>query len=282
MKNTNSINYLLYGNSMDHIDEIFSLSTSTIKKKDLFEILNKKNDYLKEIVRQYDGTRTSIISTESFLYDLKRTQEYQKHFIKYKCRGFSYTHIENMKGFPFRMREAINIRNALIAPKNYFYPINVKKYVNRNRKNHYFFYDEPSIAFYLGTVYDNDVFIFTLQSDIIKYGPSCIREHFRGWRKVLFAEVLRMAKRKKYRKIYLINEKDVLRSCHKNYPFPKKVPSIWESIYSLTAFDFQLKESILKKPINIQLFANQESVFTDEFYELDLVSKEYSNEINFN
>ena len=121
----------------------------------------------------------------------------------------------------------------------------------------------------LGSNQNENWYIFILQSDLIFQNKSSIRDHFRGWRKVLLYNIAKLAKGKA-NNIFLCTSNDIFNCCHKGFMRPDKLPDIWVTIYDGTAKFFNMDFIKIKKRINIQIFSKQKPIYTNCFYKLRL------------
>ena len=208
--------------------------------------------------------------------------EWRKQFRALGCRGFSYEVDLQMRGYNaqhakrYALGRDTNLRIALIARENLFYPDRVMDYLkSTNRyqssyfKNHYHKRNMASIAFCLGKKKADAWYVLVMQSDPESNGPSYIRDHFRGWRNVLFANVVAQAAARVDR-LYLCRAQDVTRTCFPGTMEAAGVPDRWRSIYDVTAAQWGMRLVRTANPVNIQFYRNQPPVFCDEFYELSL------------
>jgi hypothetical protein len=274
----NTSNYLNYGNALEMFTKIdLSYYSNTFLKREFIQILKEKineNRYITEIVRSYGNKRSKKINIDKLRHDISNSFELRKLFKILGCRGFSYKIHDSIKLCGDPIREDITIRIALMPDEDIFYPYRVKRYLRQVQNNHYFYNGFPSIAFCLGSTSEEAWYIFVLQSDIAYRQPSYIREHFRGWRKILFAKIKEMAMGKT-RSICLCRPEDVIKCCHPGGIIPKKVPETWREIYDATAKYFNMKIVQLDKRINIQTFKNLKPVYTNIFFRLNLIREKY-------
>ena len=247
-----------------------------ILKQDLLEDLmrqNKFSKYVLEVVNYFGGRNSTHINLGYFQESLYQSLIWKHKFSQLKCRGFSYLVHESVHLNGARLRDDINFRIVLIPDKSLFYPPHIRKGL-RNTKNssylHYYTENYNSIAFALGKLLYNKCFIFIVQSDIAYRSPSCIREHFRGWRKVLFYTIIQLLN-SNYSEIYLPRSCDVVKCCYPGFLKPAIAPNSWNIIYDQTAKEFQLSLTIIEKPINIQVYQEAAPVLINEFYKLDLI-----------
>lgn len=261
------VNYLHYGNALDRCADLERIPEQGIHaKQPLLLKLASGSAETRELIQAYGAKRSKRIDAGRFRLDLGRSLVHRRFFASLGCRGFSYR-VEDEIEFCEPLRECINLRVALMPGEELFYPQRVKRYLRRVNSNHYFCDGYPSIAFALGTKTPRAWFIFVMQSDLALRGPSYIREHFRGWRKVLFANIVRMA-RGHAATIYLCRSEDVLRACHSSFRPPQRVPGSWEAIYNRTAGDFCMQLVEIPERVNIQLFPDQPEMVVDNFYQL--------------
>jgi hypothetical protein len=272
MKEITRLNYLHYADALDRLQSVQLPASDYVTKNELMSVASNghpPSDFLRAVVASYGGSRSKRIDVAQLASDLIHAHEMRGVFSSLRCRGFSYSFVSDMTGFPYRLRRKVNLRLALIAPRDLFYPPRVRMYLPRHRANHYFFYEAPAIAFALGMTTRKAWYIFILQSDLTRRVPAYVRDHFRGWRKVLFANIIRTAEHCVDR-IYLCEEDHVLEACHKDYPKPTKLPKLWQSIYRGTACDFRMDQTELKRAINIQLYDRHAPVYARNMYCLHL------------
>ncbi len=204
-------------------------------------------------------------------------QELHKHFRAIGCRGFSCQVDSEMKHYnrqhcwSYRLGSSINLRTALLAAHGLFYPHRVNKYLRSVLLDptHYTLDGMPAVAFSLGRKTEAGWFIFVMQSDVASSGPSYVRDYFRGWRKVLFANIARRAIGKT-RSLYLCRSEDVARACYPGSRRSTRISDTWQSIYDGTAHEFGMSLVRLPLPVDIQLYRSKGPVLADLFYELSL------------
>jgi hypothetical protein len=155
--------------------------------------------------------------------------------------------------------------------EEFFYPSRVRLRLRRVRRNHYFEAGLPSIAFALGTQRGSDWFILVLQSDLASAGPAAFREHFRGWRRVLFGTILRLSVGRA-EAVWLCNSADVLRACDKRFTRRSSPPDSWKGIYEETARFFGMEPVNLAERIDIQALEEGDPVSATSFFRLSTSS----------
>lgn len=264
-------NFLHYGDSLEYSKELeFPKFQEEMYKKELIGYLLSRNinsKYLNEIILNYGIRGKRIINISCFKRDVEDSLKCQNVFRKFRCRGFSYNFFDEMKGFRFQLRKELNLRFALMTSSDLFYPPKVRKHLTSVKRNHYRLSGYPSIAFALGSKIKNDWYIFVIQSDLIFEKPASIREHFRGWRKVILANIVQHAS-KEADNIFLCTAGDRLKCCHPRFAKPEKLPRNWEIFYDETAKFFNMKMTKTKTEVNIQIFARHKPVYTNQFYKL--------------
>jgi hypothetical protein len=264
-----SVNYLHFGNALDgDIAPGVLPERGAYSKRDLMSRLASCEDSLLVLLRGYGGKHSKKIDVEEFRLDLSKSLAHRRFFRSLGCRGFSYK-LDDEIDFPEPLKESATLRVALMPDELLFYPSRVKQYLRRVNNNHYFCDGYPAIAFALGLRASDAWFVFVMQSDLALRKPAYIREHFRGWRKVLFANILRMAAGKAAM-VYLCRSEDVLRACNKDFPTPRGVPMAWTKIYDETASFFGMKLVQLAEPVDTQVFPRQPPITTDCFYALSI------------
>jgi hypothetical protein len=261
------LNYLHYGNAMEELRIIRDYARSQhVRKDELINSVSQSNhssEFVRYIVERYGSRRRKTVDVAAFVKDYERTLKNRTIFRKLKCRGFSYEYSTRPARFPVQLRKSVNIRTALFADTRMHYPPAVIKYLRYTWKSHFFDYYGPAIAFLLGILRGKNLYIITLQSDMACVTPSAVREHFRGWRRILVS--LTMARLKPER-IFLTRSEDILRACYRKTHIPKTVPLSWQNIYERTAKEFGMKKQRLTRSVNIQIYAHHPKVMANTFY----------------
>ena len=242
------LNYLHRGDSLHSLCQDFNAS---------------KSPYAREILEYWKATGKP---TSQIFHAIKNSQSARHWFHKNGLRGFSFAVHQDIL-FSFPLRDTINFRFAIVADSSLFYPKKVKDYIRYGRgKNHYRDRGFRSIGFALSRVNDACLFVFVLQSDLVFQGKAGVREHFRGWRKVLIREVVRWAKRHSLHKLRLVSAADVIAACHPEYPVPDTIPSIWLKTYDETAKFLNMKMETQNRFMNIQTLIGAPPVSSRDFW----------------
>jgi hypothetical protein len=268
-------NYLHYGEALTALKtiDLSEFQMEEIYKKELLDFFAEKginNKYLEEIILAFGTKRKRKIRILQLKNEIENSLKFQKEFKNLHCRGFSYYFFDKMQGFPFLLKKEINLRLALMSNDVLFYPPKVKKYLSSITGNHYSMNNYPSIGFALGSIIENDFYIFTIQSDLAFHTPTYVKEHFRGWRKILFYNIIKYAIRKKAENIFVLPADEVYRTCHPKYRKPKKLPYFWKIFYDETSKSFNMKLIRMNKTVNIQIYSRQPKIHTDRFFKLSL------------
>jgi hypothetical protein len=258
------MNFLHYGSALQQAQILQGVPAHYVDKGSLAKTLEDSNSDLGVIVRGYGPKRRRKISIADLQLDFSKTQILQTFFRKLACRGFSHR-VEHGIGLNEPLRRSINLRIALMADDSFFYPPVVKQYLRRMENNHYFSHGFPSIAFALGEKKSDGWYVYVLQSDVVGARSALVRQHFRGWRKVLFAHILRDAV-ENTSKVFLCSASDVLRACRPEFPRPDQALENWMSIYDDTARFFNMERVQASRPINIQIYPDLPAVPADRFY----------------
>ncbi len=277
-------NYLHYGNALErwHLGGVAEHHGLHSKRALLEELGRSGGDtrHLAQIIRSYGPLRARTVDVDQLRADFAATVGLRARFRALDCRGFSYridreitlTGPHSRVALP--LRGEINLRWALMSGEDLFYPPKVRQYLRRFTLSHYSRNGFPAIAFALGIQGRGAWYVLALQSDLAVGTPAYIRDHFRGWRKVLFANLLSAAAGDADT-VYLCTAQDTLRACHPGYCAPAAVPPAWERIYDRTAADFHMRLVRLRGLLNIQLFSRQRAVYANRLYELRLTPDRY-------
>ena len=274
MMNWIRINYLNYGDSLSALVSFFDERVPELCSKE--ELVNeiqrngKPNNFMLEIIKSYGGRKAKRIDLRALRKDIRESVCYKNNFSEYGCRGFSYVVHQPIDFEDESLRDDINLRIALMPAEDLFYPPRIRRYLRRAWLNHYLSDRMPSICFALGKMTEGECFIFVMQSDLAFRKPAFIRDHFRGWRKLLCMSIAQIIKQK-CETIYIPNAHDVTRCCHPSRK-PTRTPNSWLVIYNRTAEDFQFKPVCHQKPVNIQVYRDLAPVFVKEFFKQDINS----------
>jgi hypothetical protein len=266
-----SVNFIHFGYGAERLKIILALLQPRNTKCELRDCIQRQGQVdreVDEIIQGYGSPYRPALNWELLLKDLQETNAYKEYFRNLGVRGFSFQACEDFD-FSWPLRSSINFKLALMARRELFYPVRVHKYLPRFAWSHSREDKYPAIAFALGKIINDEMFIFVLQSDLVFQGPAYIREHFRGWRKVLFREVIRYAEGRASR-VYLNTSDNVFRTCHPGYHPPKVVPPIWKAIYEGTAKYFGMTRKKVDRRHNIQVLTDVQCRYANEFHYLEL------------
>jgi hypothetical protein len=267
------VNYFHNAKLLDNIITTLHENHDVLPDKKLTEVLTEKDFNNKEIADLFDNANSQLKGSNSSLpKDLIHSYYFLRpYFRDLECRGFSYQ-VLHSPSFINRFKSDIDIRLAMVA--NYdelYYPDkvinNLKKYSSVHIKSKY-----PLIAFSLGKSFTYEKckcwLIIVLQSELAFNKSSNLREHFRGWRKVIFSYIINEAKKNGIERLYLVSSKDIMECCSPAHMKPKSVPESWIQIYDHTAVFFNLKMKKIGNELDIQLYARKKPIYKSIFYEL--------------
>jgi len=254
--------YLHRGDALERIHFQHIEPGATIARTDLIKSLGGVTDpnrHLVEVIRGYGDRRRRNLDLADFSAAVARSRCFRTYFHNLDCRGFSFA---LKAGFSFitPLRTTINLRVALVPENDLFYPQRIRRYLRRKRSHHFSHRGLPPIAFLLGIATDSAWFVFVLQSDLAAATPSYVRDHFRGWRRILFAGLTSLAAGR-VEAIFLPLASDVAAACSEPEP-----PDTWTAIYDQTAAFFQMRDVDLQIPVNIQTLSRRSPYTTSRFH----------------
>jgi hypothetical protein len=265
------VNYLHSGQALDALVSTLKGDSGVLPKRTLLSALARARPVpssLADIVLAYGGDYTEMLDLTRFKTDIDESITVRDYFRSIGCRGFSFEVGRDIE-FGWHLRPSINFSLALYTAKDLYYPSRIRRYLPRVAKSHVSKGRLPAVAFALGRYVRRHLFVLVLQSDLVFQGPSCVREHFRGWRKVLFGQI-RAHVMPGTRRIYLCRSEDVQRTCHPAYDQPPTVPEQWRSIYEGTAAFFGMRRTRVKRRLNIQCLQEISRRFSTDFYMAEL------------
>lgn len=273
MKEHNRLNYLHYGDALPllrrHVLE--DGYEELLKSEFLAQAFggSADNAFLKSVILSYGRLRSKKISTAAFAQDVRSSFSAQALFRTLGCRGFSHAFVSQITGFPYHLRRRVDIRVAITSRHDLFYPPRVRRYLQRHVVNHCFVDNSPAIAFALGRIIGRNWYITILQSDIAYSRSAHVRDHFRGWRKVLFAAILRSAVGAAD-SVYLCPSAAVMKGTFVPGMKPDRTPDSWKQIYDRTARDFHMTPVTLPRAVDIQIYSRQKPVYCRDFHALKI------------
>jgi hypothetical protein len=266
------INYLHFGDGLNNlinlIDDFIETNSKTELAKTLLENYHI-SDYATDIIKSYGNEYQDYIDVQSLRIDLIKTLRTKSLFEDLNCRGFSYL-VSDDFDFSYKLDKSINFKFALLTDKFLYYPPRIRRYLPRPHQNHIRIKKYPSIAFALGRIIDRNLYIITLQSDLFFTNPSYIREHIKGWRRVIFNEIIQHMKNK-VKNIYLITTEDIVFT-YKSFlsKYQQSPPAIWDKIYDNTAYQFGMKLVTFDYNINLQTVHGSPEINTNKMYHLKI------------
>ncbi|KIE18294.1 hypothetical protein DS62_12040 [Smithella sp. SC_K08D17] len=261
------VNYLHRGEALDILSSTIDGESNIWTKHDLLAVIAEKcrvSPNLADIVLAYGSEYTNTINIDNFKSDIIQSIIVRDYFQSIACRGFSFE-VGNEVEFSWQLRPSIDFSLALYTGKDLYYPSRIRHYLPRVSKSHVSRGRLPAVAFALGRYVQHNLFIFVLQSDLVFQGPACIREHFRGWRKILFGQIQAFAK-PGTKCIFLCQSEDVLRTCSAEYKQPNTVPLLWRQIYEGTAAFYGMRRVQFPHRLNIQCLTEIPRRFSSNFY----------------
>jgi hypothetical protein len=262
-------NYLHSGGALDILVRCSAVLPRIPSKAALLSELGKQSsisDQLMDVIWAYSAKTGGAGGMSHFARDVSKSVALRSFFHSLDCRGFSFI-VDTNVGLSFRRRHAINFSLGLFSAKNIYYPHRVRRYLPRIQRVHASQGKYPAIAFALGRYVGDDLFVLVMQSDLVFQGPSFIREHFRGWRKILFSQVLSHARPNTHH-VHLCRSEDVLRTCHPNFSPPAAVPAVWRQIYDETAAFFGMEPVRLDRRLDIQTLRCLPARYSKNFFVL--------------
>lgn len=271
------VNYLHHGQALELWPHLLPKWEGPVAKLDLLRYLDSCSSApsgLESVIRGYLPLRKKIPLGE-FRQSLLQSTEWRKLFQALDCRGFSYEldigmgEYNRQWGCGRQLAARTNLRMALMTARKLFYPPRIKSCLREVSwyHNHYFGNGMPSIAFCFGAKTAEAWYVFVMQSDLASRGPSCLREHFRGWRKILFANVVARAQGRTGA-VYLCRAEDVARVCASKGVW--RTPDRWRTIYDATAGNWEMPLVKVREPVNVQIYPAKEPVWAEYFFQLPL------------
>ncbi len=178
---------------------------------------------------------------------------WRPRFLALECRGFSYRFSTAPRFRSIYLGHDVNLRAALVSDRDLYYPPRVRQALT----------DLPSgnqhilggIGWVLGQERQIDGqtwwYLINIQSDITHQTVSCLREIFRGWQRVLFWLVLRLARQRGVWGIALPPAAYLPFSSAQGASGGRHLDA-WRHLYDGVASFFGLQRAHSDRPINIQ------------------------------
>ena len=256
------VNLVHRGEALDAlVNHLRSAGSCSDRSRLLCALPPKTRQAAAELLAYIDDTGMPLLET------LEASQRLRRQFRRLRCRGFSHDVFKDFSdesGSRLQLSRRTNLRIGLTTDPRLFYPPAVRREIDRlDRDRNHFIAGMPSVAFAVG-VRDADCWwILGLQSDMASHPAAAVREHFRGWRRVLFAHIVSLA-RPSVRRVYLPQATEL--EC----PAGRPTSPIWIRIYGGTACDWKMTSVALDEPMDIQVLRSRPPVQAQHFYALDL------------
>ncbi|MBC2705141.1 hypothetical protein [Desulfobacula sp.] len=270
--NWNVLNYLNYGDTLENFEILSHLNGSSVSKKLLINKLTDngiKNPFLFEIIKSYCGRQMNKIESTDFIKSIQNSKEFKKYFSLMGCRGFSFKSYESIKIYCPPLKKDVNYSIALMPNGNLFYPPRIRRKLCRFSYNHYKKGGYSSICFSLCKIINKDCFVVVMQSDYVRKNSSYIKDHFRGWRKILLM-VIAYKLRNICENIFIPSAEDIFKGCHPDFSKSDCTPTQWFQIYDRTAMDFGASEVHLQNPVNIQMYDGNKPVWVENCFKIKI------------
>jgi len=273
-----AVNYLHLGDALDLLSELFETGASDPGDGPLAQLScqRARSSELSVLLRSYIREKKKIRLSD-LRSQLREAMEWRNRFRALGCRGFSYALDLHMRGYNsqrarrHQLARSVDLRMALMAQEQLFYPPRVRRYLRHVPwlRNHYHNEKTPAIALCFGRRAETAWYVLVMQSDPASHGPASVREHFRGWRHVLFANVVAQA----YGRVpdlYLARAYDVERGCYPDTKQAGEIPESWKVIYDRTAEEWGMTLVQVAEPIDVQIYRGRCPVYATSFYKLPL------------
>lgn len=265
------INYLHYGDALPLLSQLnLEADPHRLGKANLLSGLPahvQRSPFVNAVIRSYGDPRARLLDVRRLRDDLTNTVRAARLFSSLGCRGFSYRLVDDMEWDGEALRPEINLRVALLAQPDLFYPTRVRRYLRRTETNHYRSDGFASIAFALGTISHGVCVVLVMQSDVAYRSPSYVREHFRGWRKVLFTGIIERCR--DACSLVLVPSATDVHACRMPCNRPLAPAASWHEVYDRTATEFGLTPMSLCETLNIQALRDLDPVMCQQFYGAD-------------
>lgn len=232
--------------------------------------LVSESPYAQYVFRSYGSLRSRKIEVCQLEKDFNQSRRRRRWFRSLGVRGFSYRLVSGFD-FAHKLENDVDIRIGLFFFDDLFYPPRVRRYLMRWHDPHVSAGGARCLAFLLGSSAGSEWFITCLQSDLVFRKPSYIREHLRGWQKILIAEVLNLARKQQVDRVFLTSADDQARCCHPKFRTRNGTPGSWKGIYDETANYFGMEIVQRRQALNIQVLADLSPVMTSVFHSFSLV-----------
>jgi hypothetical protein len=206
-----------------------------------------------------DGDATRLIDL------LEASRLRRVWFRKLGCRGFSFALVRRaaVRG---RFNEHVTLRAALTTSTDLYYPPRIREALRgfRPLSDH----SPGAICWVLGRADDISGercwVLLNLQSDVTSSGPSCLRDHFRGWRRVLIAALASAAHSEGVRLLAIPAAASVARASI--VPAGHLVPARWLALYDRTASEFGMTAHHHHEGLDIETVWYRAPALCHEFF----------------
>ncbi len=260
-------NYLHYGDFLKHPVRFPTGGKNRILKSDARRSIadSQFSDY---ILRTYGPKRSRKLNLRQFKSDIENSVKLRRWFRTLGIRGFSYR-LGSEFVFRYPLHSKTDLRFGLFFFDDLFYPPKVRRYFQRQCDPHILTGGTGGaicLGFALGRKMGPDWALLTLQSDYMFRRPSYVRDHIRGWQRVLLSEVVQAARKDGAARILMAGASDQADCRDPRFSSAGDAPESWKILYDGTAAFFDMVPVQWRKPINVQVINNLQPVNTDRFY----------------
>ena len=186
-------------------------------------------------------------------------------------------HIVRDASFRQRFPERLDLRWALLLPRDLPYPGSVESALRKHRCKHVTSEGGRCAGFALGLSRREPHglvwYVNAIQSDLAFAPSSRLRDYLRGWRSALFSVILSQARAHRAVAVALPPAEAVAKAAlWWMSRMSNGAPASWLNIYDRTASDFSMALEEVALPVNIQVVPRRRRVMHDTFFLKRLVS----------
>jgi hypothetical protein len=271
------LNFLHYGGALELLPLLLRCLADLrpVRKEELLGALRKPGgltraeEDLADVILAFGGRGKRMVEPARLMRAASESMLWRPRFAALRCRGFSF---ELLGGSGLRLslatlKRQVRVRTALVTTSCLYYPPKVRSGLTKFSRE--LSHIGGGIGWILGL--EQDVpgqkwwIILNIQSDLTSAGPSCVRDTFAGWQRVLFLLTARLAVANGVTHIALPPAARVAET-RSDFASRKTAPEMWRCIYDGTAAFFSMRPSSVPFRVDLQTVHQFRPVWCSDFF----------------
>jgi hypothetical protein len=262
-----SVNYLYYGKASQMLGVLLETHDNFVLRNDrnIQPCANQTISNECEDIINFFSISPGVVPRHCIMEGLSKTKHWRRLFRSIGCRGFSFS--LNQSPLPYQRLRLDLECFALVVDDCFYYPPKVRGALHELNTA------DTHLTKTIGWVLFKEILcsnarywvVLNIQSDWASRGPSCIRDHFRGWQRVLIYCLLVLAQDSNISGVAIPHASTVVRASKPLRP-ETNASQHWLALYDGTAEALDMKVSRLPTEVDIQTIVHLPPVMSSLFF----------------